>query len=334
MKIYAYKNKSGELRKASSGGAFSRIVSTVVSDLDIEYSIYGAVWTETLEVEHKRVDDIKKISIFYGSKYLKSNIGGIYQLVEEDLYANKYVIFSGTPCQINGLRQYLKNKNLSDERVFMIDIICHGSPKPIVWKDCKEWLEKKFKQRITDITFRDKSIGWKRYPTKIILENGRVIRWKYLTQIYIRMFFSLLIIDKGCFSCPFSNMNRISDITIGDFWGIEEAIPSFERRGGVSIILSNTQKGEKVCKLIEKSISGNEIIEEYTGDIFVVRKYQHNLNYPTQMPNKYGEFWEDYRTMSFSDIIKKYKFISVKGKIRFYLKAILIKFKFFDERLS
>lgn len=334
MKIYAYKNISSILKESSSGGAYTRIVTTIINNLQCEYAIYGAAWTNELYVKHIRVNSIEDIVAFNGSKYLRSDIQGVYQLIEKDIRENRFIIFSGTPCQISGLKKYLENKRIFYEKIITIDIICHGVPKPIVWQDCKKWLEKKYKHRIVDVTFRDKTIGWKRYPTTVIFDNGKHVKWTYWTQTYMRMYLSSVITEQSCFFCQFSNMNRISDITIGDFWGIQEAIPLFDKKGGVSLILANTQMGEEICEYITRIANKEESIEEFKGDYSILKKYQSNLNRATKMPDYYKEFWQDYYMMDFADIIKKYNFVSIKGRLIFYLKSICVKIKYFDERLS
>lgn len=321
-----------EIEKASSGGAFSRILSALVDSFHGEYVIYGAAWTDALEVRHQRVESIKAASKFRESKYVMSNLGGIYIQVLQDLLNDKNVIFSGTPCQIQSLKTYLLKNKVNTERLFTIDIICHGSPKPQIWKDCKKWFEYRYKSNIAHVSFRDKRKGWRRYPTSIRFTNGKEIINTYESQIYMRMFFSLLILEEKCFSCKFSNLNRVSDITLGDFWGINQIIPNVPVTKGVSLILANTEKGMSIIKNIMSSLSDEEILKEYIGNEYL--KFQHNLNKPTDRPENYEEFWKDYNEKGFLYIIEKYKFSTTKGHLKFFVKSILLKFKYFDNCLS
>lgn len=332
IKVYAYKNVQEEVNKASSGGAFYKILTVLVDSFCGDYVIYGATWTDDLRVEHQRVESLELASKFRGSKYVRSDISGIFVQVSLDLSNDKNVIFSGTPCQIQGLKSYLSKKNINTEKLFTIDIICHGSPEPRIWRDCKEWFEKKEKSRIVHVSFRDKRSGWKRYPTSILFSNGKEIINTYESQIYMRMFFSLMILDKKCFSCKYSNMNRVSDITIGDFWGINEIMPDFPAKQGVSLILINTKEAEIVISDIEKSLSNDEVLKEYSGNKYL--RYQHNLNRPTEKPCRYDEFWNDYNEKGFQYIIEKYRFNTMKGYIKFGIKSALLKFGYFDNSLS
>lgn len=333
MKVYAYKNTDEILMQSSSGGAFSRLIEAATQNINGKFSIYGATWNKELLVEHRRVTTVVEASIFRGSKYIRSNLLKSFGEIECDLNKGLLVIFSGTPCQVNGLNLYLERKKIPTNNLLTIDLICHGSPNPIVWKDCKKWLEKKYKSRIKKVSFRDKSIGWKRYPTRLELEDGRVIKWTYLSQIYIRLFLSLYILEKKCFSCQFSSMNRVSDLTIGDFWGIEEAFPKFNSNKGVSIILANTKKGDSLCAQILKELQTDESMEEFKGESQIFLKYQHNLNQATEKPEDYEEFWKYYNENGFSKMINHYGFVSVKRNIRFRVKKICLKFKKFDDIL-
>lgn len=333
MKVYAYKGTKQELLTASSGGAFSKIVECLVSKMPLgSYSIYGAAWNEINQVEHQRIEDYKEIGKFKGSKYVSSQLGNVFEVIKEDLQNNINVIFSGTPCQVNALLLFLKKNNISHTNLFTIDIICHGTPNPNVLKSFNEWFGLRYKSKVVDINFRDKNISWKRYPTSIRLENGKKISNTYETQLYIRMFFSALIYNRRCFSCKHTNLARPSDLTIGDFWGIEEIMPELYDEKGVSLILSNTKKGQAVLNLIAMD-EENGVLEEYLGDLQLILKKQHNLNSPTEKPQLYDEFWKDYTENGFEYCVKKYNFLSKSGRLKFFVKKMLCRISYFESRL-
>lgn len=332
MKVYAYKNIPDIVKRSSSGGAFTKVAAVFAEKYSDSFSIYGATWTKNNDVVHTRVTRIEDIDCFNGSKYVRSNIKNIYLSVEKDLLNGMAVLFSGTPCQISGLIRYLGMKKISAEKLLTIDIVCHGTPNPQILMDFVSWLERKYKSSVTNITFRDKNVGWKRYPTKILFANGRVLRQAYDAQLYIRMYFSLLILDKRCYSCKFSNMERVSDITLGDFWGVDKIIPEISTGKGVSLIIVNSENGEKVINIIKKIQSSGEILKEYQGDEFL--NFQHNLNSPTEKPSIYEDFWIDYKEYGFDYVVEKYKFDTIKGRIKFLVKSALIRFDYFDKRLS
>lgn len=332
MKAFAYKNIDSIALESSSGGAFLRIINELVRKRKKKYSIYGAAWTSELKVKHVRITDIKNASIFCGSKYVRSDISGIYYKVLEDLRNDLFVIFTGTPCQIFGLKSFLKHKDQETYNLFTIDIICHGTPNPIVWSDCKKWLEKEYRDEVKEVTFRDKTISWKRYPTSITLQSGKKIRYTFKTELYIRMFFSLLIIENRCFSCKYSNMDRNSDITLGDFWGIDKIMPGAYSKKGISLVLANTDSGIEIMKSIGMGLKTGEVLIPANNNDFL--KYQHNLNCPTEKPDGYDEFWSNYNSYGFDWVVKHYEFMSLKKCLKFYIKKHLIKFEYFDKRLS
>lgn len=324
MHAYAYQNNYRCVMKASSGGAFQRITEEIISSTK-HYSIYGAAWTESLEVEHIRIDDVKKIEVIQGSKYIKSHFSNSLRLIKEDLNAGITVVFSGTPCQVAAVLKYAEKEKISTELLYTIEIICHGTSETKVWKDSLKWTEHKFSSRIRKVDFRDKQIGWKHYPTSYYFENGSSIHATYEAQLYIRLFMSSLVTTKGCFTCPYANTVRNADITIGDFWGIEDVMPDFPIGNGVSLVLANDLKGYEVVKSIENSLQEDELIRRCVDDSFM--KYQHNLNSATQKPTNYDEFWMDYNYRGFDFVIRKYKFYTLYWKLRFYARKVVDRLK-------
>ena len=332
MKVYAFKSTPDIVKKSSSGGAFSRIAMTFAKIQDDKFSLYGAAWTDNNEVRHLKATQLEDIALFNGSKYAKSDIKGIYINVENDLTSGRRVLFSGTPCQVYSLIKYLDKKNVRTDNLLTVDIICHGTPDPRILKDYIAWLEKKYKSKVIDISFRDKSVGWKRYPTKILFENGKILRRSYDAQLYMRMYFSLLILNKGCYSCGFSSLERVGDITLGDFWGIDKIMPGISSKKGVSLMIVNSGKGEKIVKMLEQSCTDSEMIKQYSGSEFL--NYQHNLNQATEKPDLYEDFWLDYNKYGFYYVVEKYKFNTLKGRVKFWVKSLLVRYDFFDKWLS
>ena len=273
-----------------------------------------------------------EIELFNGSKYTRSNIKGIYNSVADDLINERKVLFSGTPCQVSGLIKYLEHVNVQTGNLFTIDIICHGSPNPQILRDYVAWLEKKYQSEVVKISFRDKSVGWKRYPTKVYFKNGKVLRRSYNAQLYMRMYFSLLILDKRCYSCRFSSLERTGDITLGDFWGVDKIMPEIPMGKGISLMIVTSEKGNEIVETLNKTLHEDEFLKEYVGDEFL--NYQHNLNRPTEKPALYEEFWMDYKKHGFEYVVKKYRFDTAKGRAKYFVKSLLIRFDYFDKRLS
>lgn len=321
MKVYAFKYKEEEVLKSSSGGAFIALCEMFIKiNHKKSCSFYGCIMTNELEVEHKRVTKIQECHLFQGSKYVRSNINGIYQQVEEDLKCNYAVMFSGTPCQVNGLKIYLQRKMISTENLLLVDLICHGSPKRNVWTDYKNWLEEKYHSKLTDFSFRYKPAGWNSYPGYAKFQSGKELINTPETSIFSVLHMKGLSIDKSCFECKFANLNRVGDITLGDFWGIEKEMPNINYRTGTSLVLSNSEKGDKLLLEIKEN---EEIQFLYKIETDNYINYQHNLKAPTKKPQEYEDFWISYKKCSFNEMICRYVNYGIMYKVKFGVRKMI-----------
>lgn len=320
MRSFLYKNSIDVVNKSSSGGAFNRLAQFVFDNFS-NVVIYGAAWDDKLKIHHTCINSIEKIGSLSGSKYARSEMGSTFSNVTKDLISDKTVIFSGTPCQIAGLQQFLKIKNIDTSNLYLVDIICHGTPSPLILSEWIKSTEKRYKHRIISLSFRDKRIGWNGYPTKIVLDNGKVIRHTYKTQEFIRLFFTHAILGPSCYNCPFSNMNRNSDVTMGDFWGIENSFPNINSDKGVSLVLANSKKGMTLLENIQNNLSYDEVLIECLPESFL--PYQTNLNKPTGRPNIREDFWKTYKDKGFDYTVKKFAVSCLKDNIKFNIKVVL-----------
>lgn len=322
--VYAFKNTS--INNSSSGAAFPTIVSVLfgINEAEVKFTnliVYGAAFNEDFTISHQRAESIEECEKFRGSKYVQSNLGNSFKQIREDLQSGKKVLFSGTPCQVNALKLYLKETDRTN--LYLIDIICHGVPITQVWLDYINWLEKRYGSRLKEFSFRYQKAKWKQYPIMAKFQNGTRVINSYELRIYIKLFFSNMIMRESCYDCKFANLNRPGDLTIGDFWGIESVMPEFPYKDSVSQILVNTVKGQEIMNYIH-------IIEKNTSNILIRKcdssdylKYQYNLNHSTQKPKNTNQFWEDYKEYDFEYIIKKYVGYSWRGKIKHCIVRIL-----------
>lgn len=278
-----------EERKTSrSGGMFSAMSNYILQENGV---IYGCILGENLEVFHTRAESKKEADKFKGSKYVKSDIKDVYSQVKEDLEQGKKVLFSGTGCEIAGLNVALGGMNTKN--LYTCDLICHGVPSPLIYKEFIEFMEEKEKDKILHIDFRDKSFGWSSHKETLTFQNKKIT-----TSYYTELFYSHYILRPSCYNCQFSNMDRVADITIGDFWGIKEENEQFYDEDGISLVLVNTEKGEKIVKNIIDDI---EYIPVYTKSYM-----QHNLKEPSVEPQNREKFWNDYKENGFEYIMKEY----------------------------
>lgn len=274
-KIYAAKNKNESVRlQSSSGGIFTKLAEDVISRGGV---VFGARFDDNWEVKHDFTENIDGLSVFRGSKYLQSRIEGSYSTAEVFLKQGREVLFSGTPCQIAGLKLYLRRKY---DNLLAVACVCHGVPSPLVWR---EYLKETSKgQIIQRINFRDKNISWKNYRV-LVQGNDNIVYQPFYENIYMKGFLRDIYLRPSCFTCPAKSGKSGADITLGDFWGIENYLQEFDDDKGVSACIAHTDKGialldildvEKHDVLYEQVLSGNPCIERsVTCNIKYRRQY-------------------------------------------------------------
>lgn len=321
--IYAFKNKS--IDNSSSGAAYPTIVEALFQNIisskgfndsaeQSDFIVYGAAFNDDFSVSHQRANNIKECEKFRGSKYVQSNLGDSFRQVKKDLLKGKSVLFTGTPCQVNAIKIYLKEVDTSN--LYLIDIICHGTPPEAIWLDFIEWLENKYKSKLVKFSFRYQNAKWKQYPIMAEFENGTRVVNSYSLRVYIKLFFTNMIMKEGCYSCKFANLRRPGDLTLGDFWGIELVMPEFPFKNDVSEILVNTSKGKGVIDMIQELAKSNSdiVMKECNSKEYI--KYQHNLRHPTSKPEQTTQFWDEYKEKGIDFIIKKYTGYSLIGMLK------------------
>jgi coenzyme F420-reducing hydrogenase beta subunit len=263
LSVYAAKNKNEAIRKhSSSGGIFSLLAEYVLSQNGI---VFGARFNDKWEVIHDYTETIEGLATFRGSKYVQSNINDNFIKAEQFLQSGRIVLFSGTPCQIAGLRLFLQKEY---ENLLTVDFVCHGVPSPKVWRMYLQELinSKNFQKetktisdnfsidKITNIEFRDKSFGWKNYRFRIdIGKSEKTISYLEASgeNIFMQGFLKDLYLRPACYECPSKCFKSGSDITIGDFWGVEHVLPDFDDDKGISLVMINTNKALKCYQNIE-----------------------------------------------------------------------------------
>lgn len=308
-KVYAVKHKLDLIRENStSGGAFSSIAEYVLS---LEGVIYGAAFIpETQRVEHICIRQNSDLYKLRGSKYVQSYIGDTYRNVREDLKDGKYVLFVGTPCQCDGLKCFLQKDY---PKLYIVDILCHGVPSPLMLHDTLL----SYGGDVTDIKFRDKSLGWRDSYHFQIMQKDKVIT----NETYLNLYFRGVLSRKSCYHCQYMTTIRVSDLTIGDYWNISNALPSFEDKLGVSCILVNCPKGGELLQnclpILEYRMTPLEP---------AIQGCMHKFN---KEPKLRESFWKDYSMMPYEYCMKKYGHYTcwekIKGKSYRYILKFLKK---------
>jgi coenzyme F420-reducing hydrogenase beta subunit len=301
-KAFACYSKNQSIRmKSSSGGVFSLIASEVIKDNGV---VFGAGFDKDFNVEHSYVEKIEDLERFVGSKYVQSKIGNAYKEAKKFLGQGRKVLFTGTPCQIEGLRSFLQK---SYDNLICQDLICHGVPSPMVWRQYKKYITKG--NKIKDIYFRNKDLGWNTFSLKIEMEE--CIYTKSANEdSFMRAFLTNLCLRPSCYYCSFKTLQRRSDITLADFWGIERILPCMSDDKGTSLVFANSQKGMDLLRdiyseVVMYEVNLNEAIEYNTAAYKSV-----------ELTKKRTRFFKHIGTMPFDKLVYKSSKESklVKGK--------------------
>lgn len=250
--VYAAYNKDLTRRlKASSGGIFELLSREVLSRQGV---IFG-VKMKGLKAIHTYVETLEGLDLLLGSKYMQSDVGRSYQQVKEFLQEGRWVLFSGTPCQVDALLKFLGEK---PERLLTVDFICHGISSPKVFeKYINENVE--LNGNPTQICFRDKTEGWKDFSMAMITEDGQYYRKNMHEDVYLQSFLKNMNLRRSCFNCVFRTVERVSDLTLGDFWGCENIWKDWMENKGYSLIFVQNEKGKKFWNSIQNGIISREV---------------------------------------------------------------------------
>lgn len=266
ISVYAGKLKNDTIRKvSSSGGMFTLLAEQIINQGGV---VFGAKFNENWEVVHSYTETMDGIAPLRRSKYVQSNINNTFQTAERFLKQGRKVLFVGTPCQTTGLKKYLCKEY---ENLLTVDFVCHGVPSPKVWRKYLDWIKtdhQKDRRQFIEINFRDKSTGWKNYSITYAT-SGKKKTQRFQDNPYMQAFLANLTLRPSCYNCQFKKGQAESDITIGDFWGIERLKPTIDDDLGVSLIMIHNPKafdylnvGEMVEMTYENARLCNASIED------------------------------------------------------------------------
>lgn len=245
--VYAGWNRDEKVRmKSSSGGIFSLLAEYFLNKGGY---VCGASFDEKNKLRHIIISDKKDLKKLQGSKYVQSEIGTTFKEIRSLLQKDCWVLFSGTPCQTAGLKNFLKKDY---EKLLLVDIVCHGAPSPLSLERYIDEIEQKNTQKVTKINFRDKSTGWKTYSFTLSSNKKNLLKENFNDNIYFQGFLENLYLRGIYTSCPYSVFPKYSDITLGDYWGIESYDKTLDDKKGVSVIILNNNKGKEYLTLVKK----------------------------------------------------------------------------------
>lgn len=287
----AWNQKEDVRRDSSSGGAFSALADYVLEGGGV---VYGAALDGRQHLRHIacfRKEDLWRLR---GSKYVQSDLESVFREVRQCL-ETRQVLFTGTPCQVDGLYRYLGGR---PENLTTCDLICHGVPSPGVWEDMARYIEKKRGRALQAVRFRNKVEGWKNSHFTAVYDDGTVDTHPLYETEYGRGFGRALFLRPCCYRCPYACMNRPGDFTLGDFWGLRPDELPEEQQKGVSLLLVNTSHGSHVfdrlhlsCRPfpVERAIAGNP-----------------RLASPVVQPPDRAAFFAAYALEPFDQVVRKF----------------------------
>lgn len=303
-RAYAARSRSEEVQlSSSSGGMFYEMAMAILED---EGTVYGAALDHaTKKVMHVRVCSMAELSRLKGSKYVQSDVGESYHRVKTDLENGRQVLFSGTPCQILGLKKYLKTEY---RELICVDVICHGVPSPLLWEKYVQYLEKEYGRQVETVNFRCKKHGWRDFGFMSKLGNKSFYQSKDINP-YMQMFLGNHCLRPSCYKCEMKRIKSAADITLGDFWGIEKVCPEMNDRNGTSLVITWNAKGKELTDKIGGSVIRKEV------------NYQEAIRFNTPLYKSVEKssgrdlFYKDLEYRTFDKMIDKYGKISIRNKI-------------------
>lgn len=292
LENWAWKSKNEvDVMDSASGGASDCAVKVI---LNLNGIVFGAAYDKNFNVSHIEVIDDKQRKDIQSSKYVQSNLNDCYSKAKENLLNGKNVLFTGTPCQIAGLYSFLGEKF---DNLYTIDIICHGVPSPKFFEKYIKWQEEKMGEKVIYYNFRSKLVkGW---GTQYYLKTKTKTKTNQVSlDKYGKHFMNGDCYRESCYQCPYANVKRVGDLTIGDFWGINKSHSDFYSNKGVSCVMINTKNG----KALFEQMSELGIVKQVTLNDILIK--QSNLVKPTTRPKSRDDFYKNIDDESFINKLK------------------------------
>lgn len=308
--VYSARNVDSEIRrKSSSGGVFYALSEYVLQNNGY---VCGVVWNNDFTVRHilsnMRIDRDAMIQ----SKYIQSDMNSCYKDVKKKLEDGRSVLFTGTPCQCAALKIFLRN--VKTDNLVLCDVLCGGNVSPGFFKSYLNYIEKCKNDKTAGGLFQNKKLGWKQHHIRVTLNHSIYEGARRDNEPFFSLYLAKNIIRVSCFECAFASKERITDITLGDFWGIVDK--SIDDDIGISFIEVNTNKGAEILK----NISDQLLTER--RDINLAASKQINLRTAPIKPKNYDEFWNCYVRNGGEYTLKKYSVFGLRKRIKMKLLKI------------
>lgn len=306
-RAYAIRADDDLLRQNSASGAFFQVIAA--DCISRGGYVCGCILDEGFNVKHVVTNNIELVRSMADSKYVQSDLMDVYLRICDLLSKGEEVLFSGTSCQVMGLQLFLDKSKCNRMKLLTIDFFCHGVPSPKIWKEYLNYYERTKKRKIVDFRFRCKEHGWGEaargtndlhtvYYKECV--DGEVKKdQSLLARKWRQIFFSDLVLRKECYECKYATVDKPADITMGDFWKLNNVLPSFNDNKGTSLVITHNRKADHVLRGL-KGLTCENV------DVNKAIQGQKNAFQSSKSPKKREEFWFDYEKQGFSYVIKKY----------------------------
>lgn len=293
---YAVQSRQKNIRlRSTSGGTFSEIARSFIKTGGC---VCAAGYDEQGKVVHKLINTISEIDELCESKYVQSNLNNCFAEVESCLSSSRKVLFVGTPCQVAGVKAYLRNK---DEKLYTIDLVCYGVPSPMIYIEWRAEIERVYKKKIAYVHFRDKSFGYAAPNVKIVFKDGSSAEQTFLIKSYMKTFMSGLNVRPSCSECAFKGIDRCSDLTFGDCWHIGVFQKAMDDNLGTTSVYVHSPKGSMLLDMIKNQVNISQIDAQQE-----IKLDGRKINESVQKNPNSIIFFNDARTLPYDVLVKKW----------------------------
>ena len=300
--VFAAKHRSDEVRmRSSSGGAFWALAEHVIGRGGV---VYGCAFDAEFVARHVRCETLAECEACQGSKYSQSDMGRCFTAVRDDLRAGRLVLFTGTPCQVHGLRTYLETCGGGGQLLSLLlcaDLVCHGVPSPLLFREHLAFLRGRQGSVVSGYQHRPKDLGWG-HVEKVAFADGTSQQNTRLANSWRNTFYGNRGLRPGCYHCPYTQTRRSGDVTIADFWGIEATdLAGFRDDLGVSLVLANTRRGREL-------MAGGLALETRASTLADALPKNPMLRRPSVYEGNRAELWRLYRTRGYKGMVRKLRY--------------------------
>lgn len=300
--------------QSSSGGAFSAFATCILKRGGV---VFGGCFDEDFTVRHGYITSENELSRFRGSKYVQSELSGIFDKVKYFLENGYWVLYSGTPCQVNGLRSFLQKKY---DKLVLLDLVCHGTPSPKVWKKYLSYYEEKMQSKLKYVSFRDKHYGYAGSTMALGVTNGKMFYSGRDVHFFKHTFFADLNNRPSCFSCHFKTVKREADITLYDCWHVGDYNKSMDDDKGTTMVLIHSEEG---LRLFEEAKS---LLRYCSVDVTKAIRLDGIMAISSPKPNSQRkQFFIDVDALTMPQLIERYFPLTFKKRLVFIFKPLLSK---------